>query len=86
VRVALELGLPLDRVRDLFLATQHAPLDQALAGTVAVFHDADGDHPAERFAALTTTQPTTVGSVALTPLHTDPGRGLYVLRVEGRGG
>jgi hypothetical protein len=81
VRVALELGLPLDRVRDLFLATRTAPLDHALAGTAAVFHDADGDRPPERFAPLSVTTPITVGTVALEPLRTDPGRGLYVHRV-----
>jgi hypothetical protein len=81
VRVALELGLPLDRVRDLFLATQTAPLDRALAGSAAVFHDADGDRPPERFAPLSVTTPATVGTVELEPLRTDPGRGLYVHRV-----
>jgi hypothetical protein len=82
VRVALELGLPLDRVRDLFLATRAAPLDRALAGSAAVFHDADGDRPPERFAPLSVTTPTTVGTVELEPLRTDPGRGLYVHRVR----
>jgi hypothetical protein len=83
VRVAVELGLPLGRVRDLFLATRSAPLDHALAGSDAVFHDADGDLPAKRFAPLTTTSRTRVGGVELVPLRTDPERGLYVLRVEG---
>jgi hypothetical protein len=82
VRVALELGLPLDRVRDLFLATRTAPLDRALAGTAAVFHDADGDRPPERFAPLSVTTATRVGTVTLEPLRTDPGRGLYVHRVR----
>ena len=82
VRVALELGLPLHRVRDLFLAARAAPLDRALSGTAAVFHDADGDRPAERFAPLSVTAPTTVGTVELEPLRTDPGRGLYVHRVS----
>jgi hypothetical protein len=82
VRVALELGLPLDRVRDLFLATRAAPLDRALAGSAAVFHDADGDRPPERFGPLSVTTPTTVGTVELEPLRTDPGRGLYVHRVR----
>jgi hypothetical protein len=82
VRVALELGLPLDRVRDLFLATRTARLDRALAGTAVVFHDADGDRPPERFAPLSVTTPSTVGTVALEPLRTDPGRGLYVHRVR----
>jgi hypothetical protein len=82
VRVALELGLPLDRVRDLFLATRTAPLDRALAGTAAVFHDADGDRPPEQFAPLSVTTPTTVGTLTLEPLRTDPGRGLYVHRVR----
>jgi hypothetical protein len=82
VRVALELGLPLDRVRDLFLATRTAPVGRALAGTAAVFHDADGDRPPERFAPLSVTTPTTVGTVVLEPLRTDPGRGLYVHRVR----
>lgn len=87
VRVALELGLPLDRVRDLFLATRAAPLDRALAGSAAVFHDADGDRPPERFAPLSVTTPTAVGTVELEPLRTDPGRGLYVHRVrEARSG
>ncbi|HEX2155539.1 MAG TPA: hypothetical protein VHS79_00925 [Actinomycetes bacterium] len=82
LRVAVELGLPLDRVRDLFLAGLAAPLDQALAGTAAVFHDADGDRPPERFARLSTTVPTRVGELELVPLRTDPERGLYVHRVE----
>jgi hypothetical protein len=82
VRVAVELDLPLGRVRDLFLATMSAPLDQALAGSDAVFHDADGDRPAKRFAPLSTTGPTRVGGVELVPLRTDPEARLYVLRVE----
>jgi hypothetical protein len=82
LRVAVELDLPLDRVRDLFLAGRAAPLDRALAGSAAVFHDADGDRPAGRFAPLSTTTPARVGRVQLTPLHTDPDRGLYVHRVE----
>jgi hypothetical protein len=85
LRVAVELGLPLGRVRDLFLAGRAAPLDRALAGSAAVFHDADGDRPPERFAPLTTTVPTRVGSIDLVPLRTDPDRGLYVLRVEPSG-
>jgi hypothetical protein len=86
VRVAVELDLPLGRVRDLFLATLSTPLDHALAGSDAVFHDADGDRPARRFARLSTTRPVRVGEVRLVPLRTDPGVGLYVLRVEGSGG
>jgi len=85
VRVAVELDLPLGRVRDLFLATFSAPLDHALAGSDAVFHDADGDRPASRFAPLSTTTPTRVGEVRLVPLRTDPGAGLYVHRVVGSG-
>jgi hypothetical protein len=81
VRVAVELGLPLERVRDLFLATRAAPLDQALAGSAAVFHDADGDRPPERFAPLTTTVERRVGGVRVAPLWTEPGVGLYVHRV-----
>jgi hypothetical protein len=84
VRVAVELGLPLGRVRDLFLAGLAGPLDQALAGSAAVFHDADGDRPAERFAPLSTTVPTRVGGVEVVPLRTDPGVGLYVLGVRNR--
>jgi len=86
LRVAVELGLSLDRVRDLFLAGRAAPLDRALAGSAAVFHDADGDRPPERFAPLSITTPTRVGSVELVPLRTDPDRGLYVHRVAQRGG
>jgi hypothetical protein len=82
VRIALELDLPLGRVRDLFLAARAGPLDRALAGTAAVFHDADGDRPADRFAPLSVTAPNTVGAVGLDPLRTDPGRGLYVHRVR----
>ena len=86
LRVAVELGLPLDRVRDLFLAGRSAPLDRALAGSAAVFHDADGDRPVERFAPLSTTVLSRVGEVELVPLRTDPERGLYVHRVAGSGG
>ena len=82
LRVAVELDLPLGRVRDLFLAARATPLDRALAGSDAVFHDADGDQPAGRFAPLSTTTPARVGVVRLVPLRADPGRGLYVLRVE----
>ncbi|HZA83508.1 MAG TPA: hypothetical protein VFC13_18915, partial [Actinomycetes bacterium] len=85
LRVAVELNLPLGRVRDLFLAGRSAPLDRALAGSAAVFHDADGDRPPERFAVLSTTTPTRIGSVRLVPLRTDPADGLYVHRVEGSG-
>jgi hypothetical protein len=84
VRVAVELGLPLGRVRDLFLAGLSSPLDQALAGSAAVFHDADGDRPTERYAPLSTTVPTRVGGVEVEPMRTDPGRGLYVLRIRER--
>jgi hypothetical protein len=82
VRVALELGLPLGRVRDLYLAALHAPLDRALAGGVAVYHDADGDRPPETFAPLSLDAPARIGRLRLVPVHADPGRGLYVLRVE----
>jgi hypothetical protein len=85
LRVAVELGLPLGRVRDLFLAGRAAPLDRALAGSAAVFHDADGDRPTDRFAPLSTTTRTRVGTVELVPLRTDPARGLYVHRVEEQG-
>jgi hypothetical protein len=85
VRVAIELGLPLGRVRDLFLARLAAPLDQAVAGSAALFHDADGDRPLRRFAPLSVTARTRVGEVHLVPLHTDPERGLYVHRVEEAG-
>jgi hypothetical protein len=85
VRVAVELDLPLGRARDLFLATLVTPLDRALLGSDAVFHDADGDQPARRFPPLSTTTPARVGDVRLVPLRTDPGRGLYVHRVEGPG-
>jgi len=83
VRVAVELGLPLSRVRDLFLAGLRGPLDQALVGSAAVFHDADGDRPIERFAPLSKRVPTRVGGVQLEPLPTNRGRGLYVHRVVG---
>ena len=85
-RVAVELDLPLGRVRDLFLARMAAPLDQALRGSDAVFHDADGDRPLRRFAPLSTTTPTGVGGLRLVPLRADPRVGLYVLRVEESGG
>ena len=51
----LELDRPLVEVRDLFLASLDSPVDGAVAGTSAVFHDADGDQPAERFAGLNRT-------------------------------
>jgi hypothetical protein len=51
-----------------------------------VFHDADGDRPTERFAPLSVTVPRRVGTIELIPLRTDPGRGLYVHRVQEQGG
>ena len=84
VRVAVELGLPLGRVRDLFLAGRAAPLDRALAGSAAVFHDADGDRPPNGSPPLDH-HPDPGRGVELTPLQTDPGRGLYVHEVAGSG-
>jgi hypothetical protein len=81
VRIALALDQPLGQVRDLFVDTLHTPLDQALAKVGAVYHDADGDRPTERFTPLTRTTPGSLGSLQLTPIHTDPGTGLYVHRV-----
>jgi hypothetical protein len=82
LRVAVELGLPLGRVRDLLVATQTQPLDRALSGSDAVFHDTAGDQPAARFAPLTLAAPGRVGALLATPLLADPGRGLYVLRLR----
>jgi hypothetical protein len=81
-RVVLELGLPLERVRDLYLAALRQPLGDALAGATAVYHDRGGDGPAARFAPLEVTATASVGGVRIEPLRTDPGSGLYVLRVE----
>jgi hypothetical protein len=80
-RIALELGLPLGRVRDLFLSTLHQPLDTALSGTVAVFYDQNELPLKPRFAPLSTTIPKRIGRLQVAPLLVDPGRGLYVLRV-----
>ncbi len=80
-RVAIELGLPLRRVRDLYLGALTEPLQQALSGSVAVYHDSGGDQPRRRFAPLEVTAPGRVGTLAVAPLLSDPGRGLYVLRV-----
>ncbi|HZD02219.1 MAG TPA: hypothetical protein VFA46_19120, partial [Actinomycetes bacterium] len=80
-RVALELGLPLPRVRDLFLATLTQPLEQALSGTVAVFHDDGLDRPRSRFAPLERAAPERVGGLRVSPLLADPGRGVWVFDV-----
>ena len=81
-RVALELGLPLERVKDLYLGALAGPLPLALAGAAAVYHDSGGDQPAGRFAQLEVTTPERLGSLRVEPLLTSPLRGLYVLRVE----
>jgi hypothetical protein len=81
-RVLLELGLPLERVRDLYLGALRQPLDKALAdGARAVYHDSGGDQPAARFAPLEVTSAASIGAVRVEPLRIDPGSGLYVLRV-----
>ena len=82
VRVALALDRPLGQVHDLFLDTLHTPLDQALSNSRAVYHDADGDRPPNRFAALTRATPGAVGPLRLHPIRTDPATGLYVFRIE----
>jgi hypothetical protein len=81
-RVVLELGLPLERVRDLYLGALDQPLERSLSGAAAVYHDSGGDQPAGRFAPLEVTSAATVGALRVEPLLTDPGRGLYVLRVD----
>jgi hypothetical protein len=82
VRVALALDLPLAQVRDLFMGTLHTPVDQVITGTRAVYHDADGDRPIERFTPLTRTTPGPLGPMELRPILTNPESGLYVLRVD----
>jgi hypothetical protein len=81
-RVVLELGLPLERVRDLYLGTLAQPLEQALAGAAAVYHDRGGDQPAPRFGPLELTGTGRLGVLEVEPLLTDPGQGLYVLQVR----
>jgi hypothetical protein len=81
-RVALELGLPLERVRDLYLGALRQPLDRALAGATAVYHDGGGDQPPARFAPLEVTSATRVGTLQVEPLAIDPRHGLYVLQVR----
>jgi hypothetical protein len=80
-RIALELGLPLDRVRDLYLGALSQPLDRALSGATAVYHDRGGDQPGARFAPLEVTAATRVGTLRVEPLLSDPRRGLYVLQL-----
>jgi hypothetical protein len=80
-RVVLELDLPLERVRDLYLGALDQPLERALSGAAAVYHDSGADQPAGRFAPLEVTSAAAVGALQVEPLLTDPGRGLYVLRV-----
>jgi hypothetical protein len=81
-RVALELNRPLVEVRDLFVAGLSSPADGAVAGTDAVFHDADGDRPTARFAGLSRTTSGKFGIVVLDPILVEPERGLYVLQVR----
>jgi hypothetical protein len=80
-RVALELGLPLERVRDLYLGALGQPLERALDGAAAVYHDRGGDQPPERFAPLEVTSAARLGTLQLEPLAIDPGHGLYVFRI-----
>jgi hypothetical protein len=82
VRVALALNRPLGTVHDLFLDTLHTPLDQALTHSRAIYHDADGDRPPDRFAQLTRTTPGPVGALHVAPILTDPTAGLYVFRID----
>jgi hypothetical protein len=77
-RVVLELGVPLERVRDLYLGTLTQPLQRALSGAAAVYVD----QPGARWAPLGVTAPARLGTLRLEPLLTDPGQGLYVLQVS----
>lgn len=79
-RIALELGLPLERVRDLTTIGFGPDLERGIAGATAVYYDAATDPL--RFAPLARTAPGRLGALTLTPLRTDPGRGLYVLAVR----
>ena len=81
-RVALELGMPLGRVRDLYLGALTEPLPEALSGAAAVYHDRGGDQPAGRFAELEVTGPERLGQLRVEPMVASPLSGLYVLRVE----
>jgi hypothetical protein len=80
-RVSLELGIPLTRVRDLYLGTLRRPVDRVLAGTVAVYSYQDGPVPSRRLAALSTSVPRRIGDLEVTPRLVDPSIGLYVLDV-----
>jgi hypothetical protein len=81
-RVALELRLPLERVKDLYLGALTEPLPEALSGAAAVYHDRGGDQPAGRFAELEVTGPERLGPLRVEPMLASPLLGLYVLRVE----
>jgi hypothetical protein len=80
-RVALELGLPLGRVRDLYLGVRGQPLQRVLSGAAAVYHDSGGDQLGAALEPLEVTAAGRVGALRVEPLLTDPGRGLYVLQV-----
>ena len=79
-RIALELGLPVERVRDLTAVGFGADLERGIAGATAVYYDAATDPT--RFAPLARTTPGRLGALTLTPLRTDPDRGLYVVAVR----
>ena len=85
-RIALELGLPLERVRDLYLGARSQPLQQVLSGAAAVYHDSGGDQLGASLAPLEVTAAGRVGGLQVEPLLTDPGRGLYVLQVGSKPG
>lgn len=84
-RLALELGMPLDRVAGLNAAAVRDRAATLLPGRI-IYHDLHGGQDDDAFAYLRIEVPTVLGDVLLVPLVADAATGAWVLRVEPSGG
>ncbi len=83
-RLAVDLGLPLDRIAGLALKDVQAPAVTFTPGRI-FYVDERGGHAGDAFGVLRIAQPATVGSARLVPLVADPRRRAWVVQVDAGG-
>jgi hypothetical protein len=81
-RLAVELGVPLTRVADSWLAfREDGPLAVVRPGQT-VYHDRSADTPPDLYAPLEIEAALVSGSVRLVPVAIDPAAGTWILAIE----
>jgi hypothetical protein len=84
-QVAVDLDLPVSAVAGLGPAAVD-PSGAGLRAGQILYHDRRGDPGDPAFAVLESVVPTTIGTLRIVPIASDPRLGWWVVRVESTGG